>query len=136
CEPCGRPNTCGDLIEPSCVLCGRLAQLRDQKRLFLPLEPFAEHLTRFWSRVVMPPHLRALCERMLADGLPEIAVSHPGDWGIPVPVREFADHRIYVWFEMAPGYLLEYAPDGDELPDEGPVQFFGFDNGYFHAVLN
>src|SRR5439155_10934949 len=35
---------------------------------------------------------------------------------------------------MAPGYLLEYAPD--EFPDEGPVQFFGFDNGYFHAVLN
>jgi methionyl-tRNA synthetase len=133
CEPCGRPNICGDLIDPHCVLCGEPAELRDCERLFLPLQPFEAHLTEFWSRVWMPPHLYALCTRMLADGLPEIAVSHPGEWGIPVPVREFADHRIYVWLEMAPGYLLEY---GTERPDEGPVQFFGFDNGYFHAVLN
>jgi methionyl-tRNA synthetase len=71
---------------------------------------------------------------MLEAGLPEIAVSHPGEWGIPVPVRSFEDHRIYVWFEMGPGYLLEYDPDA-ATPAEGPVQFFGYDNGYFHAVL-
>lgn len=136
CEPCGRPNMCGDLTDPHCVLCGEPAELRDCERLFLPLEPFADHLTRFWDTVVMPPHLRALCERMLAEGLPEIAVGHPGDWGIPVPVAGFEEHRIYVWFEMAPGYLLEYDPAGAAWPAEGPVQFFGFDNGYFHAVLN
>ncbi|MFL6142216.1 MAG: class I tRNA ligase family protein [Labedaea sp.] len=136
CEPCGRPNYCGDLLDPHCVICGEPAEHRDCERLFFPLAPFAAHLKRFWGRVAMPPHLRALCERMLADGLPEIAVSHPGDWGVPVPVREFADHRIYVWFEMAPGYLLEFDPEGVAYPAAGPVQFFGFDNGYFHAVLN
>lgn len=135
CEPCGRPNSCGDLTDPSCVLCGSPAELRDCERLFMPLAPFTELLTEFWGRVAMPPHMRALCERMLADGLPEIAVSHPGEWGIPVPVREFADQRVYVWFEMAPGYLLEYDPEGQDVPETGPVQFFGFDNGYFHAVL-
>jgi methionyl-tRNA synthetase len=134
CEPCGRPNTCGDLTDPHCVLCGEPAELRDRERLFLPLAPFTDLLTEFWATVVMPPHLRVLCERMLADGLPEIAVSHPGEWGIPVPVRGFTDQRIYVWFEMAPGYLAEYDPDG-AVPETGPVQFFGFDNGYFHAVL-
>jgi methionyl-tRNA synthetase len=134
CEPCGRPNMCGDLTDPRCVLCGTPAELRDCTRLFLPLQPFAGRLTEFWSRVTMPPHLRALCEQMLADGLPEIAVSHPGEWGVPVPVRGFEDHRIYVWLEMAPGYLLEYDPDA-AVPPQGPVQFFGYDNGYFHAVL-
>ena len=135
CEPCGWPNSCGDLADPHCVLCGAAAELRDCSRLFLPLQPFADRLARFWDQVVMPPHLRALCEQMLAAGLPEIAVSHPGEWGVPVPVRGFEDHRIYVWFEMAPGYLLEYDPDA-ATPTEGPVQFFGYDNGYFHAVLN
>jgi methionyl-tRNA synthetase len=51
-----------------------------------------------------------------------------------VPVSGFADQRIYVWFEMAPGYLLEYDGSG-AAPGRGPVQFFGFDNGYFHAIL-
>ncbi|MCX4746939.1 class I tRNA ligase family protein [Kitasatospora sp. NBC_01287] len=134
CEPCGRPNECGDLGDPHCVVCGSAAVPREQTRLFLPLAPFAERLAAFWAEVDMPPHLRALCETMAAAGLPEIAVSHPGDWGVPVPVPGFTDQRIYVWFEMAPGYLLEYDPAG-ERPQRGPVQFFGFDNGYFHAVL-
>jgi methionyl-tRNA synthetase len=130
CEPCGRPNTCGDLIDPHCVLCGAAAELRDNTRLFLPLSPFADRLRDYWSTVDMPPHVWSLCETMLADGLPDIAVSHPGDWGVPVPVTGFTDHRIYVWFEMAPGYLLEV-----DKADTPPVQFFGFDNSYFHAVL-
>src|SRR5260370_761726 len=35
---------------------------------------------------------------------------------------------------MAPGSLLEYDPDA-ATPATGPVQFFGYDNSYFHAVL-
>ena len=135
CEACARPNHCGDLGDPVCLLCGEPAQLRDQTRLFLPLAPFAERLARFWDSVAMPPRLRALCRAMAADGLPEIAVSHPSDWGVPVPASMgFEDQRIYVWLEMAPGYLLELGPDAAR-PSSGPVQFFGFDNGYFHAVL-
>ncbi|MFJ9698315.1 methionine--tRNA ligase [Streptomyces fradiae] len=135
CEPCGRPNECGDLADPRCVPCGAPAELRDATRLYFPLAPFAERLAAFWAEVDMPPHLRALCERMLADGLPEIAVSHPADWGVPVPVDGYEDQRIFVWCEMAPGYLWEQDPRGGTLPETGPVQFFGFDNGYFHAVL-
>ncbi|NJQ04670.1 class I tRNA ligase family protein [Streptomyces lonarensis] len=145
CEPCGRPNDCADLTDPSCVPCGRPAVLRACERLYFPLAPFADRLAAFWQRVAMPPHLRALCETMLADGLPEIAVSHPGDWGLPTTVPGFERQRIYVWFEMGPGYLwqhglLGFDPQGptDHLgtpESRGPVQFFGFDNGYFHALL-
>lgn len=135
CEPCGRPNECGDLINPHCVSCGVAAELRDCTRLYFPLAPLTDKLTAFWAKVDMPPHLRALCERMLTDGLPEIAVSHPADWGVKVPVAGFEDQRIFVWFEMAPAYLWEHDPTGQSLPPTGPIQFFGFDNGYFHAVL-
>jgi methionyl-tRNA synthetase len=134
CEACGRPNDCGDLVEPRCVVCDKPASLRDRTRLYLPLVPFAARLSRFWAEVRMPPHLSALCQTMVADGLPEVAVSHPSDWGVPVPVLGFEDQRIWVWFEMAPGYLLEVDPH-TARPVTGPVQFFGFDNGYFHAVL-
>ncbi len=135
CEACARPNDCGNLIDPHCSACGTPAELREQTRLYLPLAPFGERLEAFWDRTLMPPHLRAVCRAMMADGLPEIAVSHPTDWGVPVPVPGFTDQRIYVWFEMAPGYLLEY-DQGEPRPATGPVQFFGFDNGYFHAVLH
>jgi methionyl-tRNA synthetase len=134
CEACGRSNDCADLSAPHCVLCGEPAELRDRERLYLPLAPYADRLAQFWHGVAMPPHVRALCETMLADGLAEVAVSHPADWGVQVPVAGYEDQRIYVWFEMAPGYLWQYDHDGG-MPDAGPVQFFGFDNSFFHAVL-
>ena len=134
CESCGRPNECADVVDPLCALCEDAAERRQCERLFLPLVPFGERLAAFWSKVDMPPHMRALCEGMLAAGLPEIAVSHPGEWGIPVPIDAFSAHKIYVWFEMALGYLLEQDPTG-KPPTTGAVQFFGFDNGYFHALL-
>jgi methionyl-tRNA synthetase len=145
CEACGRPNTCGDLLDPRCVMCQTPAENRDCVRLFFPLARYADQLAAFWGRASMPPHLHALCAEMHAAGLPDIAVTHPADWGVQVPVDGFRDQRIYVWFEMAPGYLLQrrravqrMGRNGDWSPsDDGGrwIQFFGFDNGYFHAVL-
>ncbi|MEM7351850.1 MAG: class I tRNA ligase family protein [Acidobacteriota bacterium] len=147
CESCGRPNDCVDLIEPRCSLCQGEPQTRDVERIYLPLAPFADRLETFWSEVGMSSHLQALCSQMLADGLPDIAVSHPGEWGIPVPVESFEGQRIYVWFEMAPGFLAatrealegrQDAPDWRQLwtAERHEIrQFFGFDNGYFFALL-
>ncbi|WP_340377416.1 class I tRNA ligase family protein [Streptomyces sp. SS7] len=140
CEACGRPNDCGDLVDPRCALCGQAAENRPCERLYFPLDPHTETLVAYWSTVRMPPHLRALCETMAADGLPDIAVTHPADWGVGVPVVGFEDQRIYVWFEMAPGYLVQTGradrpAAADSAGDPASVQFFGFDNGYFHAVL-
>ncbi|WP_432089367.1 MULTISPECIES: methionine--tRNA ligase [unclassified Streptomyces] len=135
CEPCGRPNDCGDLLDPRCAVCDTPAELRPCERLYFPLAPYGQRLAAFWNDVKMSPHLRGLCEKMLADGLPDIAVSHPADWGVPVPLAGFEDQRLYVWFEMAPGYLFQAAGSDGAVAAGRAVQFFGFDNGYFHAVL-
>jgi methionyl-tRNA synthetase len=134
CEVCGRPNECGDMLETRCALCDSPAEMRPCERLYLPLAPFEDRLQAFWGDVEMPPHLRTLCALMLHEGLPEIAVSHPGSWGLQVPIASFGSHRVYAWLEMALGYLLERGPSGI-VPAQGAIQLFGFDNGYFHAAL-
>jgi methionyl-tRNA synthetase len=86
----------------------------------------------------MNGRLRALAENIIGSGLPEIAVSHPAEWGIDVPIDNFKAQRIYVWFEMAAGYLAaggnEHAA-GAWRTQRRVVQFFGVDNGYFHTLL-
>ncbi|MFJ5726876.1 class I tRNA ligase family protein [Streptomyces paradoxus] len=141
CEVCGRPNDCADLGDPVCTVCGTPCETRDCERLYLPLERHTETLRGFWAENRMNGHLTDLCHTMAAEGLPEIAVSHPASWGLPVPVQGFEDQRVYVWFEMAAGYLAAGAAGADSGP-RGPwgggrrvVQCFGYDNGYFHAVL-
>ena len=148
CENCALPNECVDLIDPVCNACGGKPAGRLVDRLVFPLCEYAGRLRSFHAAASMSPQLEALCARMLARGLPDIPVSHPTDWGIPMPVAGFEDQRIYVWAEMLPGYFAELAHalhNAGQDPRDWPaawndpgtqiVQFFGFDNGYFHAVL-
>jgi methionyl-tRNA synthetase len=147
CEDCARPNDCIDLLDPRCNQCGATPTVVETERFFFPLSRYEGLLRAYLSSVAMSPHMRALCETMLTDGLPDIAVSHLADWGIEVPVEGFSNQVIYVWFEMCPGYLAASQQAADrsdafsswediwKAPDTEIVQFFGFDNGYFHALL-
>lgn len=84
---------------------------------------------------------------MLNEGLPDIPVTHVSDWGIQVPVEGYENQTIYVWFEMATGYLSathdlieknKLSVQFDQVWKDSSTQiinFFGFDNGYFHSVL-
>lgn len=146
CEVCGRPNDCADLIEPRCTVCGSQPTTRTSTRLYFEMSKFEPQLRAYTARVSMSAHLRSMCDRMFQAGLPDICVSHLTDWGVPVPVPGFEEQRLYVWFEMAPGYLAATAdlPQSDGAQGWRPywadadaevVQFFGFDNGYFHALL-
>lgn len=147
CEDCGRPNDCADLVDPVCTGCGAAPGTREVTRLHFPLHRYADALRNYHHSVAMNPNLRSLCEQVIAAGLPDIAVTHPASWGIPVPIEGFEDQRIYAWFEMAPRYLA-YAqqlsealgsPGGWErswkAADAQVVQCFGFDNGFFYAVF-
>jgi methionyl-tRNA synthetase len=142
CEQCGRPNDCVDLINPVSKYSQETLGTRNFTRLYFPLKNYEKQLQEYYKSVHMDEHLRSLCEKMLADGLPDIPVSHITDWGIPVPIQGFENQSIAVWVEMAPGYLAatgQLQEDNWQTfwknEDARVIQFFGFDNGYFHAVL-
>jgi methionyl-tRNA synthetase len=146
CEMCARPNAVVDLVEPRCNRCGGPPGRREFTRLVFPLSAYAERLRDYHRQAVFSPQLEALCADLLARGLPDIPVTHPSDWGVPVPVEGFDDQRIFVWAEMLPGYFAEVAETlatrGEDPQDwrtvwnaAQVVQFFGWDNGYFHTLL-
>ncbi|MGW0392135.1 class I tRNA ligase family protein [Streptomyces sp. NPDC003042] len=133
CHECARPNDGGDLVAPRCALCTAPAVLRRCRRLYIPLEPFRETLADYWTATGLPPRLAALCESLVEDGLPDIAVSHPAEWGLPVPVDGFPEHRIDGCFEAAAMHLFGY---GDDRPlPERSLHFCGFGHAFCHAVL-
>jgi methionyl-tRNA synthetase len=94
----------------------------------------------------MSPQLEVLASELLARGLPDVSISLPAEWGLPVPVDGFESHRLYVWAEMVPGYFAQFAEslaaDGIDPAEwrsrwdaADVVQFFGWDNGYFHTIM-
>jgi methionyl-tRNA synthetase len=148
CEDCALPNDCIDLAGAYCADCGAAPETREFTRLFFPLSRHAAALERFHREVEMSPHLRALCERTLARGLPDVCISHVADWGIPVGIAGFEGQVIYAWCEMAPRYLAYTAEllsrQGEDprdwrrfwcADDARVVQCFGFDNGFWYSLF-
>jgi methionyl-tRNA synthetase len=147
CETCARPNNCTDLEDPACNRCGQKPGVRRFTRLYFPLSQSEEQLRRYHESAHMSPHMRSVCEQMLAEGLPDIPVTHFTDWGVPVPLPEFAGQCFYVWFEMVAGELAATQDMCERLGLTGGweqfwtsdqadvVKFFGCDNSYFYGVL-
>ncbi|MEV2241951.1 class I tRNA ligase family protein [Micromonospora sp. NPDC049891] len=136
CEGCGWPNQCADLSDPTCTVCGTRCEIRQVRQLVFPLEPHRDRLTAYWADTVMSPHVARLCREAASAGLPDLAVSYPGDWGIPATVSGFTDQRIYVWAEMAAGYLGTYPGHPEVWRRSGQVvQFSGYDNAFFYAAF-
>jgi methionyl-tRNA synthetase len=145
CEECGHPNSCVDLLSPASSLAGAASppEVRMVRRLHFRLSRYADALRRLHDRQSVPPRLRTLLEQLIARGLPDVAVTHPGTWGVSVPVAGFEEQTIWAWVEMALGYIatvrrLEAADPRDPadfLTTGQAVQFFGYDNTFYYAVL-
>ena len=145
CEACGRPNDCGDLRDPVCNICGAMASIQNVTRFFLPLAPYKKELEQYFDSAIMSSNVRALGEQMIKDGLPEIAVTHPANWGLSAPGVN--GQKIYVWFEMAAGLLAATQALCESIDEPGGwqrfwkstdveiVKFLGFDNTFFYSLF-
>jgi methionyl-tRNA synthetase len=149
CEECGRPNKCVDLKEAKDRISSKPSKSKLCKRLYFQIGKFKDDLIQYINTIPMSAHAMAASHQILSDKQLEICVSHPGDWGIQVPIDEFQNQIIYVWFEMALGYLwaaLNLAPKDitDEMEkicwfynreENEVVHFYGFDNTFYHTIL-
>jgi len=148
CEACGRPNTCTDLKGATAKLSGSPIHAAMVERLYFRLSAFAEALAQYVKTANMPAHVGALSLDMIEDGLPDICISHPGPWGMDLAMEGFEGHNVYVWFEMAFGYLWGAAGQPEASVQEifaaaaavydgqtDIVHCYGFDNAYYHTLL-
>ncbi len=150
CDNCGRMLDPTELLNPRSRIDGSTPVFRDSEHFFLDLPAFAAALgTWIESRQGWRPNVRAFSLNLLAEIRPR-AVTRDIDWGVPIPLPEFAgrpDKRIYVWFDAVVGYLsasVEWAHLGRDPeawrrwwqdPDSRHYYFMGKDNIVFHSVI-
>jgi methionyl-tRNA synthetase len=145
CEECGEPNVCADLVQPRANGSTALPEARDVTRYMIDLSRYADDIAAHHRLGRVPVRLRELTDRLLRRGAYDIAVTHPAEWGV-VPAEDTVDDQvIWVWPEMAYGFLHGIAALGERLgkdwyadkprPDWKIVHFFGFDNSFYHAIL-
>lgn len=146
CEGCGGYTCAATLADAVCTRCGGPPRELRATVPVLAMEEHREAITAMMRRADIPAQVRELVERQLADGLPEVPVAYPTDWGIE-GTGPLAGLRADPYIEMA---LTDFygiaravvaAADGldgyasawqkvDEL-----WHFGGIDNAYYYALL-
>ncbi len=148
CENCGTWLNATELINPKCKLCGSTPVVRTTKHFYLPLGDFQKRLEEYvHSHSEWKDNVQKYCESWFKGGLQDRAVTRDLNWGVPVPLKEFSDKVIYVWFDAVLGYISstkEWAqrmgsPDRwkQYWQDNGTryIAFIGKDNVVFHCIV-
>jgi methionyl-tRNA synthetase len=145
CEECGHPNVCTDLAEPRSKLAAAPPFAKSIERLHFRLSDCLDAVRRHHDASRMATRLRVLLDGLVSRGLPDVAVTHPSDWGIPAEGDALERQVIWVWLEMVVGFLVGMtelsAREGlPWTPAEPPhnvsiVHFFGYDNAFYHTIL-
>lgn len=150
CDNCGSLLNATELIDPRSKTDGSTPILRETEHYFFDLSKFREPLNDYleshkshWRDTVVNESLSKVKEQ---HGRP---ITRDVNWGISLPLDdpEWAEKRLYVWFEAVMGYLsasIEWAnnnnaPDAWKQwwynPQARIYNFLGKDNIIFHTIF-
>lgn len=145
CEQCGSFTEVTTMVDPVCGRCGGEPRPFQAVVPVLRMADHRETLTEMWLRADLPPAVRTLIAHTLADGLPEIPLAYPTNWGIE-GTGSLAGLRIGPFTEIALTDLYGVAaaidPAATTLPEfisaAGRVDrlwhFLGLDNAFWYAL--
>lgn len=145
CEQCGSFTRADTMVDPVCGRCGGEPRAFLAEVPILRMEDHRSALVDRWLRADLPPAVRDLIGRQLADGLPDIALAYPTNWGLP-GTGPLTGLRIGGYTEMALTDLYSAAravdPAASTLPDfvaalrgvNNLWHFLGLDNAYWYGL--
>ena len=145
CEECGEPNLCIDIVHAKSNLSATEPARGTAERYSLPLHDFREAVLDHHRVGKISPRLQDLARRVFARKEIHLPVTHPAEWGVPPVEPVEGSQVIWVWPEMAYGFLHGIAELGrrqrQDWSADAPqrdwkiVHFFGYDNSFYHTIL-
>lgn len=163
CPHCGYENARGDqcndgcermlepteLIDPKSKLTGTKPVLKKHTILYFDLSQFQDQIEEFVEnrKEIWRKPVYSVAKKWLNEGLQPRPVTRKLGYGVQVPIAEYNDQDIYVWFEAVMGYLsaaIEWAEKtGNKSrweyfwknPEAKHYYFIAKDNIPFHTFL-
>ena len=146
CEVCGEPNFCVDLIEPQPTSGTAEPRTGSIVRYTLSLHELRADVREHHRVGRAPARLRELANRIFQRDQIDMAVSHPSAWGVPPTQQDVPGQVIWVWIELAFGFIYGIESLGRKLgidwraqapqDDWKIVHFLGYDNTFYHSILS
>ncbi|PJF45129.1 MAG: methionine--tRNA ligase [Phototrophicales bacterium] len=150
CDNCGSLLNAIELINPRGKMDGSTPVPRETEHYFFDLAQFRDRL-----RAYLESHAHHWRPTVLNESLSKVddqrgrPITRDVSWGIPLPLDdpEWANKRMYVWFEAVMGYLtasIEWANVHQQAeawknwwynPQARIYNFLGKDNILFHTII-
>jgi methionyl-tRNA synthetase len=149
-------DNCGNLLDATLLINPRnkgnpadKLVIRESEHYFLDLKHWEPQLLAYLDQHQhhWRPNVTRFSRNFIADGLQGRPITRDIDWGIPVPLDDWDDKKLYVWFEAVMGYFtasVEWAkiigqPDEWKQwwynPQAKIYNFIGKDNIPFHTII-
>lgn len=146
CEECGEPNFCVDLVKPRAT--NGTAEPREDTivRYTLGLHELRPDVLEHHHVGRAPARVRELAHRIFQRERLDVALTHPSPWGVPPVQQDVPGQVIWVWIELAFGFIYGIESLGRKLGkdwradtpqgDWKIVHFLGYDNTFYHSILS
>jgi methionyl-tRNA synthetase len=149
CDRCGSLLDAVDLIHPVSKIDGTPPVIRETEHFYLNLPTFSDRLLSYLDSHAdhWRPNVVNFARNYIREGLKGRPVTRDIEWGVRVPLPDWKEKALYVWFEAVMGYLtatVEWAhntgqPDAWKdwwyAPEARIYNFLGKDNIPFHTVI-
>jgi methionyl-tRNA synthetase len=138
CENCVRFFEESSLVDPICNVCNQQPELKEVERLYFALSEYQKNLKSLYYDIKISPFVRRYLYEVLANPLPDIPISHYGDWGTAVDLPRLEGQRFYARFEMLARYFAGIPENNISFAEKKSVEivlFFGFDNAFARGVV-
>jgi methionyl-tRNA synthetase len=146
CEICGEPNFCVDLIDPRPTIGTATPAEGTIIRYTLPLHEMRDGLLAHHSVGRAPAKVKELASRLFGRDRLDMALTHPSDWGVRPTQDDVPGQVIWVWIELAFGFIYGIQTLGRKLgkdwsasdpqDDWKIVHFLGYDNTFYHSIFS
>nr|WP_319539754.1 methionine--tRNA ligase [uncultured Methanospirillum sp.] len=142
-QGCGKHLEPGELLKPTCKICGTAAEFREQEHFFFRLSSFQDYLKNFLKDLKGTDNAINYALGWVNEELRDWCITRTLEWGTKFPGRD--DLVVYVWVDAPIGYIgftEEWAEEtGSDWKDfwcEDKAQithFIGQDITYHHCVF-
>lgn len=146
CDGCGNLLNPFELINPRCKIDNASPITKDTKHIFLLLDKLEDEVAQ-WSKSASTKgnwssNSINITQSWIKEGLRPRCITRDLKWGTPVPLKNYGDKVLYVWFDACIGYVsitANYTDSWEQWwrsPEDVELfQFMGKDNVPFHTVV-
>lgn len=142
-QGCGKHLEPGEILQPTCKICGNKAEFREQEHFFFRLSGFSDWLKKYLKQLRGTDNAINYALGWVNEELHDWCITRTLEWGVRFPGHD--DLVVYVWVDAPIGYIAfteEWAKKtGNDWKDcwcgenTRVTHFIGQDITYHHCIF-